>query len=382
MMIKLTEKEKNTLLIGRQCEKLKKGALKYALLIGCRQQGRGTRQLTPDIARELVKNVISIDGVNSFSIEIERYTMCVILFDNNRQECVDGILNSLDSYFRSKRQMWFTDGQIFSDLENIRHNINRLIRQYEDVGGRGIVCECGLMVCVHEQEHSTMVASSTIESLVHTFIAGRFDELEEQIDEITEYIRNTDIYHTTGSEPTSIKRFFLELSAYSYHTMYDSGVNIDRILDYEDPYKIIFGLDETPKIKEWYMDSCRKLYAEYKRMQSEKKSVLAGDIQAFITDNIHDENLSVNQIADSLNLSPAYISSCYSRETGNTIIGYIIEKRLDKAKELLEGTNLTVGEISREVGYYSERYFYSAFKKGTGVTPSQYRKKQHKIQKK
>ena len=75
-------------------------------------------------------------------------------------------------------------------------------------------------------------------------------------------------------------------------------------------------------------------------------------------------------------LSPFYISRIFKSEIGDTPIHYLINIRLDRAKELLEsGFAGSVQEVAAQVGYDDVYHFSKLFKKRYGIPPSQARKK-------
>lgn len=87
------------------------------------------------------------------------------------------------------------------------------------------------------------------------------------------------------------------------------------------------------------------------------------------------DNLSVNQIADMLNVSSSYLSSLFHKKTGETFLRYLTGFRMLKAKELLMDPALTIQTISERVGYYSTRHFTKLFKEYFKEYPSDFRKK-------
>lgn len=94
---------------------------------------------------------------------------------------------------------------------------------------------------------------------------------------------------------------------------------------------------------------------------------------AYIEDNYSNENLSLNEVASVVFVSPNYFSAVFSSQMEKTFIEYVTEKRMDKAKKLLRGTDKHLGEIAYEVGYKDSHYFSFVFKKTQGVTPREYR---------
>ena len=93
----------------------------------------------------------------------------------------------------------------------------------------------------------------------------------------------------------------------------------------------------------------------------------------YIEENHADVELSLNQLASHVNVSPNHLSTIFSQQTGQTFIKYLTEYRMNKAKELLRCTNMRSSEISEAVGYKDPHYFSYMFKKTVGMTPTNYR---------
>lgn len=92
-----------------------------------------------------------------------------------------------------------------------------------------------------------------------------------------------------------------------------------------------------------------------------------------IIDERYDEDISLDIISDELNYNPNYISSIFRKETGVTFSDYLLEKRFDKAKELLVNTDMTVKEIAEHLKYSNSQNFIRSFKRIESVTPGKYR---------
>lgn len=86
------------------------------------------------------------------------------------------------------------------------------------------------------------------------------------------------------------------------------------------------------------------------------------------------KDLSLDHLAERMNLHPNYISSLFKKETGQTFVNYLNMLRIQAAQELLMSNNeLSVSAIGQQVGYDSKCYFSKVFKKYTGTTPGAYR---------
>ncbi|EKQ58308.1 MULTISPECIES: response regulator [unclassified Clostridium] len=110
--------------------------------------------------------------------------------------------------------------------------------------------------------------------------------------------------------------------------------------------------------------------------------ILQGDIgesheiirkaKSYINDHLN-EDISVYSIAEMLYLTPTYFSKLFKHSTGEGCNNYIIRKRIQKAKSLLETTSMKTGKIATLVGYKDTNYFSLAFKKQTGMSPTEFR---------
>lgn len=104
--------------------------------------------------------------------------------------------------------------------------------------------------------------------------------------------------------------------------------------------------------------------------ENEDDTVLA--VKRYIQEHLA-EDISVREIADHLYITPNYLSRLFKKCTGEGCNEYIIRKRIEKAKSLLETTSLRTGKIALMVGYRDMNYFSLAFKKQTGKSPTKYR---------
>lgn len=86
-----------------------------------------------------------------------------------------------------------------------------------------------------------------------------------------------------------------------------------------------------------------------------------------------DSAISLRDMAEQLNISPSYLSTLFKKEVGVSFSKYIIEKRLNFAKELLLRTKLPINTIALECGIADNNYFSRIFKAQTGMTPAQFR---------
>ncbi len=126
------------------------------------------------------------------------------------------------------------------------------------------------------------------------------------------------------------------------------------------------------KVMELLKDYCYKAAGEVemqKNIGGKKQALLAMD---FIEKNYADPQLNLNSVCSYLSISASRFSTIFKNITGETFMEVLIRIRMQKAKELLENTDLKNYEIAEKVGFGDPHYFSISFKKMTGKTPSEY----------
>ncbi|MGL5064874.1 MAG: helix-turn-helix transcriptional regulator [Microcoleus sp.] len=86
-----------------------------------------------------------------------------------------------------------------------------------------------------------------------------------------------------------------------------------------------------------------------------------------------DRNLTLAEIAAAARMSPNYFASLFKQSTGITPHHYVMQCRIEKAKQLLQCQQLTIVEICHEVGFASQSHFTKVFRQHTQTTPKAYR---------
>lgn len=112
--------------------------------------------------------------------------------------------------------------------------------------------------------------------------------------------------------------------------------------------------------------------------KNSKHDQLIESIIEMIEKGYKDINLSVNTIADQLNITPNYLNRIFKKHTSVSVSQYINEIRIENIKIILETTARPINEIAEECGFANTSYFYTLFKKAYGITANEYRMKMKK----
>jgi AraC family transcriptional regulator len=82
---------------------------------------------------------------------------------------------------------------------------------------------------------------------------------------------------------------------------------------------------------------------------------------------------SISELAGQCGISAGHVMRAFRQSTGRTLAGHIAEARIERARDLLSGDELSIGEISRDLQFAHPSSFAAAFRRSTGMTPRQYR---------
>ncbi|MDN5311196.1 MAG: two-component system, response regulator YesN [Thermoanaerobacteraceae bacterium] len=92
----------------------------------------------------------------------------------------------------------------------------------------------------------------------------------------------------------------------------------------------------------------------------------------YIRDNFN-RPITLEEVSDHVHISPYYFSHGFKNFTGMNFIDYVTKLRIDEAKKLLLTTDMNIGDIGKQVGYYDPNYFGRVFKNLVGMPPSKFK---------
>lgn len=155
-----------------------------------------------------------------------------------------------------------------------------------------------------------------------------------------------------------------------------SGMTPEQAYSLSDVY--IMRADECKTIED-VRNTHDEMIAEYTRQMGilrnsrlySKKILRAVE---YISEHLHSRVL-IEEAAESLHITPAYLSRLFKSETGMTFTDYVNKRRIEEATGLLRYSEYSDLEISNLLCFSSQSYFIKVFKKVMGITPNEYKKK-------
>lgn len=105
----------------------------------------------------------------------------------------------------------------------------------------------------------------------------------------------------------------------------------------------------------------------------DREQQMVKKIKNYVENYYSDYSLNVTAVADAIDLSPNYMSKIFKNSTGEGLLSYINNVRINHAKELLRTTTINIDEIALMVGFSNTRSFRRNFQNLTGITATDYR---------
>ncbi|WP_117170703.1 helix-turn-helix domain-containing protein [Paraliobacillus sediminis] len=187
-----------------------------------------------------------------------------------------------------------------------------------------------------------------------------------ELDNFFEYISNGDLHHNYYN--VILTRFLYDLMELKQLL----GIEIVE-LDNRPFLMEIYDLKTLQTIQDWFKEQLVHPLIEKvdKRTKNDNKS-LSDKIIHIIQDS-YDKDISLDSIAAQLHYNPNYLSNIFLKETKRSFSEYLLMYRLNKAKEWLVETDLSVKEIAANLQYNNSQNFIRSFRKIEGITPGKYR---------
>ena len=142
---------------------------------------------------------------------------------------------------------------------------------------------------------------------------------------------------------------------------------------FDNAFSTLSAENDIKLIKEFaqkFLMECTHAVASIKKAE---ENPIIKKVCIYVEENLA-QDISLETAADFAGVSSFYLSKLFKEEKGETFINYISDKRLEKSRQLLESTGLSIKEITAEVGYNDQNYFSRIFKNKYGLSPKEYRK--------
>lgn len=181
---------------------------------------------------------------------------------------------------------------------------------------------------------------------------------------------NTWEFESKACSPGQVRFATLHLIDELYSKINEVGVQLP---DQFQRQAIIDGYTQGTITFPDFISSIGTFFKNKKCLDSE---TLVENAQKYIQEHLS-TNFSVEELSDYLFISSRHLRREFHRIMGKSIVDYILQRRMEKAMELLQHTNERTAQVGKQIGYADPQYFQRVFKKYTGYSVREYRKITH-----
>ncbi len=135
------------------------------------------------------------------------------------------------------------------------------------------------------------------------------------------------------------------------------------------------GIPDKESLVDMTKQCCMSILNQLDEMQKKQKNRYLVAAKQYIASHYSDDGLSLNSVAEAINVNPSYLSKLFTGNLGINFTSYLNKYRIDISMELLAKTEYPVKEIAVRCGFSSVQNYIRVFKKYAGKTPGQYREK-------
>lgn len=182
--------------------------------------------------------------------------------------------------------------------------------------------------------------------------------------------------HISDDPLRNYKYLFVAAVTLASRSAIAGGMDTERAYNISDLYiQKMDALQSVEEVKTLHADMLAFYTREMAKLDKvnvySKPVVLCID---YIYNHLH-EAIRTEDLAEQVGLNRSYLSTLFKKETGQTVSGYILSKRMEAAKNMLKFSDYSYAEIASILAFSSQSHFIRAFRAQTGYTPKEFRNK-------
>lgn len=198
--------------------------------------------------------------------------------------------------------------------------------------------------------------------LTNQLLAGRFEEIPEQVAAIL-------AEHVSHSNALSLIKNRIDILS---HILYEAVLTTNmRDFNYDTGPQSLTLASTADEL----LNATNEIFGQLSHLSKNgNNDDIVSRTCAYIQQNLQDVNLNVTMLCDAACVSAQHLSRMFKKQMNQTLMEYVNMLRIDRAKELLTDTDLTVAAIAEKTGYGNVKTFLRNFQSMVGMTPSAFRK--------
>ena len=319
-----------------------------------------------------IREIIHDCGLEGFvSMQNEKDIVLQIFFSKNiksihNSNVFQSFFATLDEYIKNYSHFYIFVGSIVANMQDM----HKSYASASSLDTLSFFKDYNSVIYFEEVPHKTC---ATIDSNAYLDFKRNLNNEDKQavlndINNITsEFMLNC------GTDINEIKNVYNKFLMHIFNFCHSRNINLNNSVNENTNFNAILQFNNIFEIKHYLLEIIKDVFSCLKEKDIYNEPAL--NIIKYINEHYNSYDLSLEDISKNTFLTPAYICVIFKDYTGKTVNKYITEYRIIQAKELLKDSNIKMNDIALKVGYKDGNYFAKIFKKETGYTPSEYRRK-------
>ena len=321
---------------------------------------------------EKIREIIHECGLEGFvSMQNEKDIVLQIFFSKNiksihNSNVFQSFFATLDEYIKNYSHFYIFVGYIVANMQDM----HKSYASASSLDTLSFFKDYNSVIYFEEVPHKTC---ATIDPNAYSAFKRNLNNEDKQavlsdINNITsEFMLNC------GTDINEIKNVYNKLLLHIFNFCHSRNINLNNSVNENTSFNTILQFNNIFEIKHYMLEIIKDVFLCLKEKNIYNEPAL--NIIKYINEHYNSYDLSLEDISKNTFLTPAYICVIFKDFTGKTVNKYITEYRIMQAKELLKDSNIKMNDIALKVGYRDGNYFAKIFKKETGYSPSEYRRK-------
>lgn len=275
-----------------------------------------------------------------------------------------------DAFIQNCNQYLFCDLSSYVGDTTRLHELPDMLRRLQEMDDNNVTQVNRTFILGEKRQGACSAQPAPLAEWGEWMKQGARDKLTERVERYLEAWKETG----SGVDAHTVQSFYQDFLQMVFFVLQSKGLQANQVFAQnlltdkpESVLRSIRALQEwTRYVIEVAMNHIHSI---------EENLSVVDKAKRYIAQQLGQQDLSREDIANHVYLNPDYLTRVFKKETGMSLSDYLQQKRIDYAKELLEGTGQSVSDIGLAAGYSNLSYFSTIFKKATGFNPVDYRKR-------
>ena len=327
-------------------------------------------EFTEDIRTRLEACLInSSQGLNYIISNITSSRIVILINTEYDNDMIYSIMLKLKNELNSQNiKVTLSIGKMYDDINKIYASYTEALSQIEDkffIGINEIMQYSGDRTVKKAFFYDRKLEEDMVNHIKSQNLSGAMGALKK----LTQELLNN------SCSIEYIKYIYFQIINNIVHGLEDIGVKQSEAdMSNTFIFEKISNAETFSELQSFVSMFIEKNISMLESLKDMKHNALVNKAIDFIDRNFTND-LSLEDIARELFISPRYLNSIFKNQMGMTIFEHITERRMEKAKDLIANYHVKIQDIAKEIGYNSVQGFFKVFKKRYKMTPIEYRRK-------